>query len=527
MNKKLLLPLLTILTISGCNNNSSVSTSSSSSISSSIISSISSSTSSSSTIIIPEKEIIDVDVNELELVENETKTGYLIKKYKKTYAYIRLPESYNDKPIVGMLESSFISSSFEDIYIPDTYVEFDNSAFYSVFSSKNYYVNDTHPTLKSIDGVLYSKDLSTIVGFPIGRRVEYSILDGTKVIKEGAFKTSNVTGVTLPESIEVIEKSTFELAKRLRKINIPSKVKEIKESTFDTCSVLKEISFSEGLEKIEYRAFWQCSNINSLTLPNSLRIIDESGFEGLSGVENLVLPEGLEEIGDFAFAYNKYIETITFPSTLRIIGKYAFMENYKLKELVLVEGIETLGEGAFFYNANLRTVHIPSTLKTIGFDCFSSSDSKFETFVVSDDNPTYSLKDGILYSKDQKTIIFCPTKKVFENGTYVIPEGVEKINDHAFYNNSSLRKVVLPSSLKEIGKAPFYVCNINEIRYEGSMEEFMNINMNIWYYPTGEIIDGNAEYIEIYWFMLNYENGLYVSEVICNDGTINLIDLYN
>jgi hypothetical protein len=74
----------------------------------------------------------------------------------------------------------------------------------------------------------------------------------------------------------------------------------------------------------------------------------------------------------------------------------------------------------------------------------------------------------------------------------VVPEGVEKINDHAFYNNSSLRKVVLPSSLKEIGKAPFYVCNINEIRYEGSMEEFMNINMSIWYYPTGEIIDGNA-----------------------------------
>jgi hypothetical protein len=59
------------------------------------------------------------------------------------------------------------------------------------------------------------------------------------------------------------------------------------------------------------------------------------------------------------------------------------------------------------------------------------------------------------------------------------------------------------------------------------MEEFMNINMSIWYYPTGEIINGNAAYIEIYWFMLNYENGLYVSEVICNDGTINLIDLYN
>ena len=210
------------------------------------------------------------------------------------------------------------------------------------FSSKNYYVNDTHPTLKSIDGVLYSKDLSTIVGFPIGRRVEYSILDGTKVIKEGAFKTSNVTGVTLPESIEVIEKSTFELAKRLRKINIPSKIKEIKESTFDTCSVLKEISFSEGLEKIGYRAFWQCSNINSLTLPNSLRIIDESGFEGLSGVENLVLPEGLEEIGDFAFAYNKYIETYNF-SKLILGGRgYLKQENETLDNIFVAQSEQNI-----------------------------------------------------------------------------------------------------------------------------------------------------------------------------------------
>lgn len=526
MNKKLFLPLLTLLVIGGCtpNNTSSSLNTSSSSLSSTSSSEVSS-TSSSSSPITPTKNIVDVKVEELELVETEDGTGYLIKKYKKTYDYIRLPETYNDKPIVGMLESSFISSSFKEIYIPDTYVNFTQSAFYSVSSIKGYYVNDTHPIYKSVDGLLYSKDETSLYAFPLGIRGSYSVKDGVKVIKEGAFKTSNIESVALPESVETIEKSAFELSKRLRTINIPSKITEISESCFDTCSVLKNITFNEGLTKINYRAFWQCGNIANITFPSTLKEIGESAFEGLNGVENLVLSEGLETIGDFAFAYSEYIETITFPSTLRVIGKYAFMQNYKMKELNLVEGIETLEEGAFFYNTNLRTVRIPSTLKSIGFDCFTSSDSKFDTLIVSEDNPTFTLVDGILFSKDQKTIVFCPAKKTFENGIYTVPNGVERIEDHAFYNNSSIRKVILPTSLKEIGKAPFYICNLHEIEYLGTMEEFLNITTEIWYYYTGEIDGSGQVYIEIYWFIQNYENGYAVTEIKCSDGILDLITM--
>ena len=527
MKKNLLLPLLSLLVIGGCTPSTSSSTSISSSSSSFTSSSVvESSSSNESSPITPTKNIVDVSVKELELVENEDGTGYLIKKYKKTYDYIRLPESYNDKPIVGMLASSFISSSFKEIYIPDTYVDFTQSAFHSVTSIKGYYVNDTHPIYKSVDGLLYSKDETALFAFPLGIRGEYTIKDGVKVIKEGAFQTSNIEKVTLPESVEVIEKSAFELAKRLRTINIPSKVTEISESCFDTCSVLKNITFNEGLEKINYRGFWQCGNIAEITFPASLKEIGESAFEGLNGVENLVFTEGLETIGDFAFAYAGIgIETITFPSTLKYIGKYAFMENYVLKELNFVEGLEVLDEGAFFYNTNLRTVTIPSTLKSIGFDCFTSSDSKFDTLIVSEDNPTFSLVDGILFSKDQKTIVFCPAKKTFENGIYTVPNGVERIEDHAFYNNSSLRKVILPTSLKEIGKSPFYVCNLQEIEYLGTMEEFLNVSTEIWCYYTGEIDDSGQVYIEIYWFILNYENGYAITEIKCSDVTLDLITM--
>ena len=85
MKKNLLLPLLSLLVIGGCTPSTSSSTSISSSTSSSTSSSVVESSSSSSSPITPVKNIVDVSVDELELVETEDGTGYLIKKYKKTY----------------------------------------------------------------------------------------------------------------------------------------------------------------------------------------------------------------------------------------------------------------------------------------------------------------------------------------------------------------------------------------------------------------------------------------------------------
>ena len=526
MKKSLILPLLIIL--SGCNGNTSslVESSSTESSSDTLISSSTESSSSSSVVSSDRNAIHDLKDFELELEEKEDESAYLISKYKGTkYNNIRLPESYNNKPIVGIKRQAMISASFENIYIPDCYTEFNQSAFFGCTVIKNYFLNETHSLYKSIDGVLYTKDGDGMYLYPSGRRDTYKVLEGTKRIESSAFMFTNVVNVELPESIEEIGESAFNSAKRLKTINIPSKVEVIKESTFDTCGSLKTIEFNEGLEKIEYRAFWQCRKLQNIKFPSSLKEIGESAFEGLSGEENLVLSEGLVKIGDYAFAYNEYIQTITFPSTLKEIGKYAFMQNYTLKELYLAEGLEKLDEGAFFYNNQLQRVHIPSTLKEIGFDCFASSDSVLSEFIVSENSETFKNQDGIIYTKDGKQIVCCPSKLTFENGTYSIPEGVEVIGDHAFYNCSGLKKVILPSTLKTIGKAPFYVCGLTSIEYTSTIEDFNKIQTTVWEYNTGMYDESdNLVIIEIYWYMLNYEEGRAISTIKCSDGDLNLLE---
>ena len=91
--------------------------------------------------------------------------------------------------------------------------------------------------------------------------------------------------------------------------------------------------------------------------------------------------------------------------------------------------------------------------------------SKLEKIVVDEENPYYMSDNGVLYSKDKKTLIFYPRAK---SGTYFnVPNGVENIMSGAFYQNQYLRRVSIPESLNDIGANPFSGCEyLREIKVE-------------------------------------------------------------
>lgn len=552
MKKRLLITSL-LLTLCSCggetpNSNSNSITSSYSSSSSLVPSSSSSqSSTSSNTSNTNEREAVKVLNRELECVLNDDSTGYIISKYKGQYdKYIIIPENFYglysttktingveydvysgeskfadgvlELPIVGILDSAFVSAGgVVDIHIPDTCKFIGDSAFSSCRTTENYYVSDNHEVYKSVDGVLYTKDGESLFAYPLARRSKYEVVDGTKNILGGAFKTAYVSEVVLPESVENIEPYAFYMS-NITKVNIPSKIKTIKEYTFNTCNSLKEVVFSEGLETIGEYAFQHCQLLSTFTFPSTLRELKTSAFEQILSIKHLVLNEGLETIGDFAFAYNEYTESITFPSTLKTIGKYAFMQNYRMKELNLVEGIEELQEGSFFYNTALKKVIIPASLKIIGFKSFSTADYGVEEYIVSEQSDNFVVVDGIVFTKDMKELVISPVINDFENGKYVVPEGVEKIGDHAFYNNQSLRSIKLPSTLKFIGRAPFYITRLSTIEYNGTTSEFALIESEDEIFNSSD----SSETLAVKWYQTN-ENGAAVSIVTCTDGKYTLI----
>lgn len=126
------------------------------------------------------------------------------------------------------------------------------------------------------------------------------------------------------------------------------------------------------------------------------------------------------------------------------IRKYAVNADEYIEELVIGASVSYIDETAFF---NVK---------------------KLQRVTVDPANEHFKDIDGVLYTKDGKTLILYPicygqqpTDREDEftyPDSYAVPEGVERINTFAFLKNGHLRDVKLPGTLKEIGDMAFFDC---------------------------------------------------------------------
>ena len=124
-----------------------------------------------------------------------------------------------------------------------------------------------------------------------------------------------------------------------------------------------------------------------------------------------------------------------------------------ITSIIVPEGITTFAVTPFGRLPILERVELPKSLRYEDianvFDaCFS-----LKEIVVADGNPTIVSVDNVLYSADMRTIYAYPHGKKDES--YTIPEGVTTIGAYAFFNNSSLKQIILPESLTKMDYGAF------------------------------------------------------------------------
>ena len=90
-----------------------------------------------------------------------------------------------------------------------------------------------------VDGVLYTKDLTTLLYNPGGKK-SVAIAEGTEVINEEAFGGAQITTITLPNTLKTIGRFAFE-GSALTSITIPASVTEIGEGAFEGCENLTDV----------------------------------------------------------------------------------------------------------------------------------------------------------------------------------------------------------------------------------------------------------------------------------------------
>ena len=150
----------------------------------------------------------------------------------------------------------------------------------------------------------------------------------------------------------------------------------------------------------------------------------------------IVVPAGTwdSDLPDIvAWAKDDHVSTLDLSETkIKTIGNEAFKSCGALKEIVLPEGIVNIRDRAFFGCHSLTKIDIASG------------------------NKNYSSVDGVLFSKDKKTLICFPEGKI--SSYYEIPEGVTTIGNWAFCWCNYLEQVTIPSSVTRIGKYAFHWC---------------------------------------------------------------------
>ena len=137
---------------------------------------------------------------------------------------------------------------------------------------------------------------------------------------------------------------------------------------------ITSVTMPNTIEQIGNRAFYECRSLRSVCLSNSLQTISSECFS-TSGLTSVVIPEGVKRISSNAFYYCSGLESVVLPSTVTDIDSYSFQECYNLKSIVIPSSVRTIGGGAFAYCSGLTTVILNNGIKTISWRAFNSCSS--------------------------------------------------------------------------------------------------------------------------------------------------------
>ena len=180
------------------------------------------------------------------------------------------------------------------------------------------------PQCKTIDGILYSKDMSALLVCPRGKNESITIPEGVTEIKAFAFANSEIEEVSFPDSLKKIEKHAFYECSRLKEVSFPDSLKKIEKLAFYECSRLKSVDFGNGIDEIDgAMAFAYCS-ITKLEIPSQIKTIGDGAFYNCDKLKEVKFNEGLQKVGNDAFFGCDLIKNLDFPETLSDIGNHAF-----------------------------------------------------------------------------------------------------------------------------------------------------------------------------------------------------------
>lgn len=284
--------------------------------------------------------------------------------------------------------------------------------------------------------------------------------------------------VVLPEDIDCVDSSAFEGVK-LKSLTIPAKLinaLSIKSPPPPICISwlnCETLIFENGIQDLTGIEFVG-AHIGKVVLPNGIKKIGPLLFvNGKGTIREFIMPDSVTEIGnafndvtfgEFHFSKNlKKTSTVSFSEctfsdlivdTIQKKLENSAFHSCRAKNVVLADSIESIGRHAFAM-FQCDTIQLPKRLKTIHSRAFMESNIRE---IILPESVIAVDKEAFIYCESERIVLSPNLKKIQPRIFYgcsnlkelIIPEGVESINLSAISECPRLKKLTLPSTLKEI-----------------------------------------------------------------------------
>ena len=271
-------------------------------------------------------------------------------------AILTLPDG-----IVTIGEGAFSGCySLPSINIPASVTSIGIDVFYDCEAMTSIDVDPLNTTYTSVDGVMFSKDLTRLIRFPCGKNGPYTIPTGTLHLEYYSFEYCvNLMSVTIPNTVQTIDEWAFYYSQQLTSIDIPDSVTSIGDSAFQSCSGLTSITIGSGLSNLGSEAFESCNGLLGFTVdPLNANFASVNGVLFSNDLTTLIrypaglagayfIPAGTTHIGEYAFDDCELLTGVSLPYSLTSIERNAFYDCPELREVTIPPNVTSIKESAF------------------------------------------------------------------------------------------------------------------------------------------------------------------------------------
>mgnify|MGYP004451675751 FL=1 len=301
---------------------------------------------------------------------------------------------------------------------------------------------------------------------------------------------SNLTSITIPNSVTSIGERAFYGCTGLTSVTIPNSVTSIGERAFEGCTSLISVAIGNSVtsmgENVFYNTPWynnkpdgvvyinnvlycykgkmpgntsivvengtigiasaafrDCTGLTSITIPNSVTSIGERAFEGCTGLTSITIPNNVTSIEWSAFSGCTGLTSITIPNSVTSIEGWAFYSCTGLTSITIPNSVTSIEGWAFYSCTGLTSITIGNSVTSMGGNVF-------------DNTPWYNNKpNGVVYINN---VLYCYKGKMPDNTSIVVENGTIGIASAAFLDCTGLTSITIPNSVTSIGERAFYGC---------------------------------------------------------------------